>query len=64
MTRASFVLPVFVEGRVALVSTPGKNAWVQPFLNELLSFPNGRYDDQVDSLVQAIRWAERRVRPY
>ncbi len=64
MTRASFVLPVFVEGRVGLVNIPGKNAWVQPFINELLSFPNGRYDDQVDSLVQAIRWAERRVRPY
>ena len=64
LTRAAYVLPVFAEGRVAFVNVPGRNEWVQPFMNELLSFPNGRYDDQVDSLVQAIRWAERRVRPY
>jgi len=62
VTRACLALPVFVEGRVAILDVPGRNDWVQPLVNELLSFPNGRYDDQVDSLVQAIRWAERRVR--
>jgi phage terminase large subunit-like protein len=26
------------------------------FLTELLSFPNGRHDDQVDSVSQFLRW--------
>jgi hypothetical protein len=28
------------------------------FLQEVLSFPGGRYDDQVDSMVQMIDWWE------
>jgi predicted phage terminase large subunit-like protein len=39
------------------------NGWVEEFINELLTFPNGRHDDQVDSLVQALRWAEPQVNP-
>lgn len=61
MYRAALVLPCFAEGRVHILDKPGKNAWVAPLVNELLSFPNGRFDDQVDSLVQAIRWADPRV---
>ena len=61
MYRAALALPCFAEGRLHILDQPGKNAWVGPFVNELLSFPNGRFDDQVDSLVQAIRWAEPRV---
>lgn len=63
MVRACRALPIFAEGRVFLVSRPGRNAWIEPYLNELMSFPHGRFDDQVDSLVQGVRWAEGRVAP-
>ena len=34
-----------------------KNAdWLETYLSELLSFPNSRYDDQVDSTVFALAW--------
>lgn len=62
-TRAHLVVPIFEQKRVFLLNMPGKNAWVKPFVNELLTFPFGKYDDQVDSLVQALRWWEPRVNP-
>lgn len=52
-SRASRVLPWFEQG-ITLVSVPGRNAWVEPFLNEFMCFPNGANDDQVDSLVQLL----------
>lgn len=61
MYRAAIALPVFAEGRVHILDEDGNNAWIGPFINELLSFPNGRFDDQVDSVSQAIIWAEPRV---
>jgi predicted phage terminase large subunit-like protein len=33
----------------------------QAFLDEVLSFPGGRHDDQVDSMSQAINWWENRL---
>ena len=41
------------DGRFAL---PTEAPWLQVFINELLSFPNGRHDDQVDSVSQFILW--------
>jgi len=42
---------------------PSKAPWLSDFISELLAFPNGRYDDQVDSLSQALTWnVERRRR--
>ncbi len=61
--RASLVLDLFLAGRVYVCNLKSHNGWVEAFINELLTFPNGRYDDQVDSLVQALRWAEPRVNP-
>jgi predicted phage terminase large subunit-like protein len=61
--RVSSVLEFFVAGRVHICNLKSHNGWVEPFINELLTFPNGRHDDQVDSLVQALRWAEPRVNP-
>jgi hypothetical protein len=34
--------------------------WLADFLHELTVFPNGRYDDQVDSTAQALAWAKMR----
>jgi predicted phage terminase large subunit-like protein len=57
LERASRVLSA-VERKVQLMNVPGENGWVQPFLNELMTFPNGKNDDQVDALVQLLwmRW--------
>lgn len=39
------------------VHIPVQASWLPEFQTELLQFPNGRYDDQVDSLSQFLRWA-------
>src|SRR5262249_49145628 len=59
--RASRVLPTFGDGRVFLVKGKGQNIWIEPLINELVNFPHGRFDDQVDSLTQALFWAEQRA---
>lgn len=51
IVRAMKVMPYFEAG-VRVLNVPGKNAWVEPFLNEFMNFPNGANDDQVDSMVQ------------
>jgi predicted phage terminase large subunit-like protein len=40
------------------VHLPKNAPWLGDFLNELLSFPNGRHDDQVDSVSQFLRWLQ------
>lgn len=51
---------VFESGRILL---PEDAPWLADFERELLSFPSGRYDDQVDSILLFLDWyAERRNR--
>ena len=57
--RACYAVPAFAEGRTHILNQAGKNAWVEPYIVEFLSFPNGRFDDQVDSLVQLINYLDR-----
>jgi predicted phage terminase large subunit-like protein len=45
----------FEAGQVYL---PREVPWLSEFLHEILSFPNGRHDDQVDSVSQFLNWAE------
>lgn len=59
--RACYALPSFSDGRVRILNEVGNNAWVEPYLAEFMSFPNGRFDDQVDSLVQLINYLEPRL---
>jgi predicted phage terminase large subunit-like protein len=40
------------------VRLPEKADWLQQYLHELAVFPNGKYDDQVDSTSQALDWAK------
>lgn len=47
--RASQQSPKFERGEVWL---PRSAPWLQAFEDELLSFPHGKHDDQVDSAVQ------------
>jgi predicted phage terminase large subunit-like protein len=43
----------FEAGRLLL---PTEAPWLADFENELLAFPNGRYDDQVDALMLTLDW--------
>jgi predicted phage terminase large subunit-like protein len=40
------------------VHLPNGASWLADFLSELLAFPNGRHDDQVDSVSQFLRWQQ------
>ncbi|WP_336490496.1 phage terminase large subunit [Methylobacterium nigriterrae] len=50
------------EGQTARLESgrywlPRQAPWLEAFRRELLAFPHGRYDDQVDSLVQFLEWS-------
>jgi predicted phage terminase large subunit-like protein len=47
VSRSSFLEPIFEAGNVVLLRAP----WNAPWIEEMGSFPGGRHDDQVDSLV-------------
>ena len=51
--------PRFEAGHVLL---PKEAPWLATFLDELLAFPRGRHDDQVDSVSQFLKWAWARSR--
>jgi predicted phage terminase large subunit-like protein len=40
---------------------PADAAWLAEFRRELMSFPNGRHDDQVDALTQFLDWLGHRI---
>ena len=42
-----------------LLYLPEKADWLTDYRNELTVFPNGKYDDQVDSTSQALDWIKR-----
>ena len=42
------------------VHLPDGASWLDDFLIELLAFPQGRHDDQVDSVAQFLAWAAER----
>lgn len=48
-------------GRVKL---PDNAEWMADFLAEMVTFPMGRHDDQVDSVSQAINWMISSIRSY
>ena len=54
VTRVSNQSAQIEAGRVI---RPETASWVEDFKAELLTFPNGRFDDQVDSLSQFLSWA-------
>jgi predicted phage terminase large subunit-like protein len=43
------------------VHLPRQAEWLDTFLLELLAFPNGRHDDQIDSVSQFLKWAALRT---
>ena len=44
------------------VILPETAPWLDEFRAEIMAFPNGRFDDQVDSLSQFLGWAEHNKR--
>jgi predicted phage terminase large subunit-like protein len=57
ITRMSVQTPAIEAGQVLL---PKAAPWLADFHNEVVTFPKGRHDDQVDSLSQFLTWAQRR----
>ncbi|MEQ9488030.1 MAG: phage terminase large subunit [Alphaproteobacteria bacterium] len=55
ITRAEQVSAIVEQGRVHL---PKHADWKADFMAEVLAFPGGRYDDQVDSMTQFLLNAE------
>jgi predicted phage terminase large subunit-like protein len=50
--------PKFEAGQVLL---PREAPWLATYISELLAFPNGAHDDQVDSTSQALGWLSKRI---
>ena len=44
-----------------LVHLPTEAEWLDEYLHELTTFPNGKYDDQADSTSQALDWIKSRM---
>jgi predicted phage terminase large subunit-like protein len=42
------------------VHVPEQAPWLEVFLHELATFPRSKYDDQVDSVSQALDWMRQR----
>jgi predicted phage terminase large subunit-like protein len=59
VTRMSAQSACVEAGQVHL---PRRAEWLDDFRTELLLFPNGRNDDQVDGLSQFLNWFEHRPR--
>ncbi len=57
VTRFAAVTPMIEAGQVALPTFAG---WLAEFEQEILAFPNGAHDDQVDALSQYLNWARER----
>jgi phage terminase large subunit-like protein len=56
ISRAYAITPTCEAGRVFL---PERAPWIEEFLDELMMFPAGPHDDQVDSFTQALEYLNR-----
>lgn len=59
-SRALSVSPEFEAGNIYLPS-PDENRWILDYIEEMIIFPNGRHDDQVDATTQALQRFKHRV---
>lgn len=56
-SRVAGISAMIEAGQLLL---PREASWLAEFKQELLAFPNGRFDDQVDALSQLLAWVRRR----
>jgi predicted phage terminase large subunit-like protein len=56
-SRFATATPVMEQGKVFM---PANAQWLRTLMEELLVFPNGKYDDQVDSVSQFLNWHRNR----
>ncbi len=42
--------------RIIITGDPARDAWVEPFLEEVSAFPNAAHDDQVDAFADALNF--------
>lgn len=59
LTRASAQSAAIEAGHVHL---PREALWIDELRKEILQFPNGRHDDQIDSITQFLKWIRTRVK--
>ena len=57
LSRVHGISSMIEAGRLHL---PHEAPWLAGFLSELLAFPSGRHDDQVDALSQLLEWVRQR----
>jgi len=57
--RFDEITPMIEAGTVFL---PARAKWLADYLKELVAFPNGKNDDQVDSTSQYLKWARQKGR--
>lgn len=55
LVRAEWQTPLFESGRVHF---PPEALWLNDFRKEFIAFPGGKYDDQVDSMVNFLNHVE------
>lgn len=55
VARANAVSHLFRAGNVK-VPRPEREPWIDGYVEELVSFPDGKYDDRVDATTQALRY--------
>lgn len=58
ITRFSSVVAMIEAGQLWL---PDDAVWLADFESELLTFPKGRHDDQVDALTQYLQWMRQKT---
>lgn len=55
ITRLMLCSPLFEQGRILV---PESASWLNAWEEELAAFPDGKHDDQIDSMTQFILWKE------
>lgn len=60
ISRFIRTLPLFESNRISLLKNAGWNA---EFMEELLQFPHGKYNDQVDSVTQFLNFCLNEAKP-
>ena len=59
MERFSYALPLIYDG---LALFPKSAPWLDDFFYELMAFPNGKHDDQVDSMTQLLAYFQKAIK--